>query len=156
VLETASRRDTAEAGSLTPVPDSVVVTLQGPGSTTATWTATHGGGAWLTLTAATGTGSGMARWTRSPAGLLPGAYVDTIRVATSLGDTAVVIDTFVLLAPAVTAGCAAEDLLVPGCLTDVQRRYLDLAGNADGTYNLGDLVALRQRTAQLNVTERRP
>jgi photosystem II stability/assembly factor-like uncharacterized protein len=156
VLETASRRDTAEAGSLTPVPDSVVVTLQGPGSTTATWTATHGGGAWLTLTAATGTGSGMARWTRSPAGLLPGAYVDTIRVATSLGDTAVVIDTFVLLAPAVTASCAAEDLLVPGCLTDVQRRYLDLAGNADGTYNLGDLVAFRKRTAQLNATERRP
>jgi photosystem II stability/assembly factor-like uncharacterized protein len=156
VLETASRRDTAEAGSLTPVPDSVAVTLQGPGSTTATWTATHGAGAWLTLTAAAGTGSGMARWTRSPAGLLPGTYVDTIRVTTSLADTAVVIDTFVLLAPAVTATCAAEDLLVPGCLTDTQRRYLDLTGNADGTYNLGDLVALRKRAAQLNVTERRP
>jgi hypothetical protein len=156
VLGTASRRDTADAGSVTPVPDSVAVTLQGPGSATATWTATHGAGAWLTLTAAAGTGSGIARWTRNPTGLLPGTYVDTIRVATSLADTAVVIDTFVLLAPAVTASCAADDLLAPGCLTDDERRYLDLTGNADGTYNLGDLVALRKRTAQLNATERRP
>jgi hypothetical protein len=156
VLETTSRRDTAESGSVTAVPDSVAVTLQGPGSTTATWTATHGAGAWLSLTTAAGTGSGVARWTRDPTGLLPGAYVDTIRVATSLGDTAVVIDTFVLLPPAVTATCAADDLLAPGCLTDDERRYLDLTGNADGTYNLGDLVALRARTAQLNATRRRP
>jgi hypothetical protein len=156
VLETASRRDTAESGSVTAVPDSVAVTLRGPGSATATWTATHGAGAWLTLTTAAGTGSGVARWTRNPTGLVPGAYVDTIRVATSLADTAVVIDTFVLLAPAVTASCAADDLLAPGCLTDDERRYLDLTGNADGTYNLGDLVVLRKRTAQINATERRP
>jgi len=156
VLEPASRRDTAEAGSVAAVSDSVAVTLQGPGSGTVTWTATHGAHAWLSLTTAGGTGNGVARWSRDPTGLLPGAYVDTIRVTTSLADTALVVDTFVLLAPAVTAICAADDLLAPGCLTEVQRRYLDLTGNADGTYNLGDLVALRKRGAEVSAMRRRP
>lgn len=156
VLEPASRRDTADAGSVTLVPDSAAVTLQGPGSDTASWTATHGTRAWVTLTTAGGTGSGTVRWTRDPAGLLPGTYTDTIRISTSRADTALVIDTFVLLAPTVTASCAASDLLAPGCLTDVQRRYLDLTGNADGIYNLGDLVALRKRGGAVSVAERRP
>jgi len=156
VLEPASRRDTAESGSIALRPDSAFLTLQGAGSGTVTWAATHGGASWLSLTAAAGTGSGVVRWARDPAGLLPGTYVDTIRVITSLADTALVIDTFVLLAPEVAVICAASELFAPGCLTDVQRRYLDLAGNADGTYNLGDLVALRTRGGQVAATERRP
>lgn len=156
VLEPASRRDTADAGSVTVVPDSATVTLQGPGSDTTSWTATHGARAWLTLTSAGGAGSGTVRWTRNPTGLLPGTYVDTIRISTSRADTALVIDAFVLVAPSVTASCAASDLLTPGCLSDVERRYLDLTGNADGTYNLGDLVALRKRGGGVSVTERRP
>jgi hypothetical protein len=134
----------------------VTLTIQGPDAGTVTWSATHGAGAWLTLTTASGTGSGMVRWTRDPAGLAPGTYRDTIRVVTSRADTAVVVDAFVLAAPAVTADCAATDLFAPGCLTDLQRRYLDIAGNADGTYNLGDLVALRKRTAAARTAERRP
>ena len=151
-----SRRGAADAGSIATVQDSVALVLRGVGNTTATWNATHGSGSWLTFTAGNGTGSGTVRWTRSPAGLRPGTYVDTVRVVTSRADTAAVIDTLVLTAPAVATNCAATELLTPGCLSDVQKRYLDLEGNVDGTYNLGDLVALLQRTAGILASERRP
>ena len=60
--------------------DSVAVGITGTGAGTAGWVATHGGGTWLTLTSAQGTGNGMLRWARDTTGLTDSVYVDTITV----------------------------------------------------------------------------
>jgi hypothetical protein len=155
-LSASSRRGTATAGSIGTEADSIRLTLRGVGNTVATWTATHGGGSWLALTAAAGTGDGTVRWTRDPAGLRPGFYVDTVTMTTSRNDVGVVVDTLTLTAPTVVVDCAARELLGTACLNDVRRRYLDLDGNADGTYNLGDLIAQLQRSAAAVAGGRRP
>jgi hypothetical protein len=121
--------------------DSAAFQVRGVGNTTATWTATHGGSPWLTLVAATGTGSGMLRWQLNPADLTPGAYADSILLSTSRGDSAWMDVSLVASAPDVSAGCAVQHLLGTACLDDAQSRFLDLVGNRDGTYNLGDLLA---------------
>ena len=50
--------------------------------------------------------------------------------------------------PEITADSAAKDLLTGRTLTAAQRDVLDKAGNGDGTYNLGDLLAHLERTNQ--------
>jgi hypothetical protein len=148
VLGSASRGAAGILGAAAPTPDSVTVRLRGIGNTTATWTATSGSASWLTLTTAGGTGDGMARWTLDASDLQPGSYRDTIVVRTSRGDSAQVAVAFTVTAPAITTACAAQELLGTVCLDDTGRRYLDLVGNRDGTFNLGDFVALLQRTAR--------
>jgi hypothetical protein len=137
-----SRAGSAVSGTIITLPDSVLLTLRGVGNADATWAATHGGGTWLTLTTASGTGDGTVRWVRDPAGLR--------------SDVAIVIDTLTLTAPLVAEECAAAELLGTSCLDDVQRRYLDLSGNADAVYNLGDLVALLRRAGAPVSEEDRP
>jgi hypothetical protein len=89
-LSPASRADTVVEGSTTAPADSADVVLTGTGAGTTGWTATHGAGGWLALTTASGTGSGVVRWSRTPTGLTAGTYVDTIVVtAGSLADSVV-------------------------------------------------------------------
>jgi photosystem II stability/assembly factor-like uncharacterized protein len=145
-LGSSNRSAAAILGAPAPTPDSVSVALRGIGNTTATWTATSNA-AWLTLSTAGGTGSGMARWTLDATALQPGSYRDTIVVQTSRGDSAQVSVLFNVTAPTIVTSCAAQELLGTACLDDTGRRYLDLTGNRDGTYNLGDFVALLERTA---------
>jgi hypothetical protein len=84
-LSAVSRAVSLREDSLRLVTDSVAVSL-GAGNTSAAWTATHGGGTWLTLITASGTGSGVVRWRRDATVLRTGftyvdtAYVDTITV----------------------------------------------------------------------------
>ena len=94
----ATRLDTAVVGTTTLVPDSARVGLVGLGSSTLNWTATHGGGTWLTLTTASGTGDGTVRWDRDPTGLPPGTHVDTITVvaAGASGSPATIIDSLIV------------------------------------------------------------
>jgi photosystem II stability/assembly factor-like uncharacterized protein len=132
---------TGTSGSADLIHDTAQVTLDGGNDLTTTWTATHGSAAWLTLGTTSGTGSGSITWTRSARDLKPGSYTDTIRVVTAKADTAVIVDRFTVNAPVVGATCAAQHLLGSACLDDTQLRYLDLVGNADGTYNLGDFLA---------------
>jgi photosystem II stability/assembly factor-like uncharacterized protein len=147
VLGSAGRTVGGILGAPAPTPDSVTVRLRGIGNTTATWTATSNA-AWLTLTTAGGTGDGMARWTLDASDLQPGSYRDTIVVRTSRGDSAQVAVVFSVTAPAITTACAAQELLGAVCLDDTGRRYLDLMGNRDGTFDLGDFVALLERTTR--------
>ena len=94
----SSRVGSVGVGSTTAVPDSVAVTISGQGATLAAWSATHGGGSWVTLTDSSGTGAGVARWTRDPTGLALGTYVDTITVSVpaASGSPAQVIDSLLV------------------------------------------------------------
>jgi glucose/arabinose dehydrogenase len=96
-LSPTSRRDTAQSGSTALRADSADVSLTGAGSNAATWTVAHSAQAsWVTLTNAGGTGSGKLLWTRNPAGLAAGTYVDTLTVtaAGASGSPARLVDTF--------------------------------------------------------------
>jgi hypothetical protein len=51
-----------------------------------------------------------------------------------------------VLEPGFTVACAGDGLLSNGgCLGIVERNYLDLTGNHDRAYNLGDLLAYLDR-----------
>jgi len=93
-LSASSRALSLREDSLRTATDSVAVVLSGTGASSTHWAATHGGGSWLTLTSATGTGSGMLRWSRDAAALTSGTYVDTITVALQVagGATARIVD----------------------------------------------------------------
>jgi hypothetical protein len=140
-LDPAKRSGQTVAGTVEGVPDSARVLLSGAGAETAQWTATSTGTSWLVFTTSGGTGPGMVRWVRDPAGLKLGSYTDTITVQSPLGGPARLIDSFTLTAPFLPLGCPVNHLLGTPCLSDIQLRFLDLEGNADGTYNLGDFLA---------------
>ena len=93
-----SRRATAQPGTSAPG-DNAAITLSGDNSATTGWTATHGHG-WISMTTASGTGSGTLAWSRSTAGLVPGIYVDTISIAVSgaTGSPSRIIDTLQITA----------------------------------------------------------
>jgi hypothetical protein len=69
------------------------------------------------------------------------AAVCTVSLSDSVGAA---VSFAALPAPAT----AATDLLTGGGLTDADRAVLDQLGNRDGQYNLGDLLALLDRTGQ--------
>ena len=143
-----NRRDSVEFGATGPRADSAAVVVSGPGSGTASWTATHSArAAWLSLTTAQGTGSGRLRWARNPAGLAVGIYVDslTVTVPGAAGSPARVVDSLWVGEPAVAITCATGELLAGPCLSPVQKTYLDQTGNDDGVYNAGDLLAYLDR-----------
>ncbi len=79
--------------------DNATVTLSGTNSASTAWSATKKK-AWLTLTIASGTGSGTVAWTRNATGLTAGTYVDTITV-TAASLTATVYDTLKITAAVV-------------------------------------------------------
>ena len=142
-LDPTSRAGITIAGATTAIADSASVNLTGFGSPAIAWTATHGGGSWLTVTTANGTGGGMVRWSRDPSGLKAGVtFVDTITVtaAGASGSPATVIDTL-LVAAQIALRDAAQHLLLGGVLAALQEAFLDASGNADGAYNLGDVLA---------------
>jgi hypothetical protein len=139
-LDPTNRSAHAVSGSADVVPDSARVLLSGGGGGAAQWTATSDS-PWLTLTTTSGSGDGMVRWVRNPAGLALGTFTGTISVESTNGGQAILTDTFTLTAPFVPTGCAAQHLLGAACLSDMQLRFLDLEGNGDGAYNLGDFLA---------------
>lgn len=145
-LGAPSRRDSVMAHSTRIRSDSVSVAFTGSGAASAAWTASHHG-SWIALVTGAGSGAGQLRWTRDATGLVPGTYVDSIVVVTTgaLGSPAMVVDTLRVLAPPSVEDAAAELLGVPR-LTAFQKQYLDQEGNADASYNLGDLLAFLDRS----------
>ena len=145
-LDPTSRADTTIAGATTAITDSASVNLTGFGSAAIAWTATHGGASWLTITTANGTGAGLVRWLRDPSGLSAGTFVDTITVTAAVvsGSPATVIDTLVVAA-SIALTDAAQHLLLGGVLSALQEAFMDASGNADGAYNLGDVLAWLDR-----------
>ncbi|MBI4502979.1 MAG: hypothetical protein HY700_17705 [Gemmatimonadetes bacterium] len=78
----ATRRDSIVSSTSSPHSDSATVLLTGLGAASAGWSATHRTAAtWLTLGSSAGTGTGKLLWTRNPAGLPNGVYVDTITIS---------------------------------------------------------------------------
>lgn len=95
----ASGLAAAVVGSTTIMADSGTVALSGTNAGATSWTAAKRKG-WTTLTTAGGTGSGTVRWSRNPAGLAAGTWVDTISVtaAGAGGSPDWIIDTLVITA----------------------------------------------------------
>jgi len=138
--------DTVIAGSVGIWGDSARVILGGTDADTVSWNAASVA-SWLALSDSTGTGSGVVRWQADLGALRAGTYRDTVRVAAlAMGATDSITVTLVVTAPAVTLADAVDQLLGAQRLSNEQRRYLDQEGNADGAYNLGDLLALLDRT----------
>jgi hypothetical protein len=142
-----ARTDSIIIGQTTPHADSVTVQMHGFGMKSAQWSASAAHGSWIADVTPAGTDPiSVVRWTRRPPGTTPGLYIDTISVAMSNGGGAVtIIDSLRLVEPDVSADCAARDLLGASCLTDIQRRFLDVTGNNDQAFNLGDLLAFLDR-----------
>ncbi|MEE8385083.1 MAG: hypothetical protein V3S01_04125, partial [Dehalococcoidia bacterium] len=140
-LDPTAGSGSAVSGTLLPIPDSALVLLAGAGADTATWNSTASGAPWLTLTTEGGTGSGILRWYRDPRALRDGIHIATITVESSTGGLASFTDQLTLTAPPVPIQCAASHLLGSACLSNLQLRYLDVAGNGDTVYNLGDFLA---------------
>jgi subtilisin len=113
------------------------------------WEATTGA-SWLTLLAGSGTGPGYVRWYRSLGGMSYGISQDSIVVSSGSGESRevelVVTETIVAGADQVAASLAALALFGPAGLSELQQRMLDLLGNANGHYDVGDLLAYLDRT----------
>jgi photosystem II stability/assembly factor-like uncharacterized protein len=139
-LDPTTRGASAMSGEVQPYPDSARVLLSGAGAETAQWAASAGS-SWLTLITGSGSGPGWLRWTRDPTGLPLGTFADTIKVESTNGGQAQLIDTFTLTEPFLPANCVVQHLLSAPCLGDLQIRFLDIMGNGDGVYNLGDFLA---------------
>jgi hypothetical protein len=100
-LAAASRAVAIPEDSLRITVDSVAVTPGGTNPSGTAWVAVHGGGAWLTLTTASGTGSGTLRWQRDATILsTAGTFVDTITVYLrgSAGSAVRLVDTLTIRA----------------------------------------------------------
>jgi len=138
--------DTVTAGGVGFWGDSARVILGGTDADTVSWSAASLA-PWLALSDSTGTGSGVVRWRADLGALRAGTYRDTVRVAAlALSAADSISVTLVVLAPAVALTDAVDQLLGVQRLSNEQRRYLDQEGNGDGSYNLGDLLALLDRT----------
>jgi photosystem II stability/assembly factor-like uncharacterized protein len=148
-LGSFSRTDSLLSGDATLKSASTTVTIFGdPGSTA--WTVTHLAGAtWTSLTTTAGAGNGPVQWTKNPANLAPGTYYDTISVAVAGAPVQKLPDITVIQAPSVVRSCAVSHYFGTACLTVIQQKYLDLTGNNDGTFNLGDFLSYLARTPAL-------
>jgi M6 family metalloprotease-like protein len=148
-LASTGRSRSALLGDSTLQPDSVALQVFGAGASSADWTVTHLAGAgWNTVLTPSGQGSATIRWVSNPTGLALGTYVDTLTILVpgTLARDSLLVDSLVVYEPVVSVACASSTLLATGsCLGQVERHYLDLNGNRDGVYNLGDLLAWLDR-----------
>jgi len=147
-LEPDFRSGSTWAGSLDPLPDSARIVLGGAGAGTAQWSAVVSPTSWISLTTASGTGPGMLRWERNPTGLRLGVHQDTITVTSTNQGLRRLVDVLTLVAPQVPTVCAVDHLFGTPCLSELQLRFLDLEGNRDSAYNLGDFLAQLARANQ--------
>jgi hypothetical protein len=92
----AARSVSVQQGTSAPA-DNAAITLAGTNGGTTGWTAVKHQ-PWLTLTTASGTGSGVVAWTRRATGLAVGTYVDTIRVSTAVTPSVTIVDTLKITA----------------------------------------------------------
>jgi M6 family metalloprotease-like protein len=125
--------------------DSAQTVVTGFAASTSQWTATKSA-AWITLTTSTGGTNQLVRWSRNQTGLAAGTYVDTIRMSVAGSTSAAVTIVDTLRVVAVTGLDAARQLLGVSTLTAQLTPLLDTEGNADGTFNLGDVLAHLDRT----------
>ena len=113
------------------------------------WQAATGAG-WVRFLNSSGSGPGYLRWQRNLVGMSFGISADSILVTSGSGDTRevelVVTETIVTGADQIAASLAAGSLFGAQGLTELQGRMLDLLGNNNGSYDVGDLLAHLDRT----------
>jgi hypothetical protein len=108
---------------------------------------------WVTLVTGNGDGPGYLRWQRNLDVVSYGISVDSIvvlRGSVEDGDVELVVtETVMSGADQVPALVAASALFGTTELTALQRQMLDLLGNANGRYDVGDLLAYLDRTGHM-------
>jgi hypothetical protein len=139
------KRDTLTSGSAAIKSTIANLVIVGDPGNTISWTASHGGAAWLSLTTQSGSGAAAIQWTKTASNLRDGIFIDTITVSAP-GTTPIrIVDTLTVIAPPTTRTCVVNHLLGAPCLDATQLKWLDLAGNRDGAFNLGDLLSYLAR-----------
>jgi hypothetical protein len=128
---------------VSPTTDSALVQLDAGGEPLDTWSATTTSSR-LQLVRTDGPMSAALVWQRVAITLPVGMYVDTLHVQLQRDATirGIYVDTLEVAAvtmpdPAV----AVADLFHSNALSDDQRTVLDLQGNGNGTYDIGDFLA---------------
>ena len=105
---------------------------------------------WLTLVTASGDGPGYLRWQHDLAVVSYGISEDSIVVMSGSGGNRevelVVAETLVSGADQIPALTVASALFGAAELTALQQQMLDFLGNANGRYDVGDLLAYLDRT----------
>ena len=135
-ISPAARSVSTVQGGVAPG-DNATVTLAGTNALSTAWSATKKK-TWLTLTAASGTGSGTVAWTRNATGLAVGTYVDTITVSTAVTAPVTLFDTLRITAAAIpvtiTVSPAVRGASVPqGTAAPGDNSFITLAGTNAST-----------------------
>jgi hypothetical protein len=143
-LDRPGTRDSVALGIPGLREDSIVINLEGPGATTASWSVSIDPPAsWLTVSPLTGIGPGKVRVTRQSGSLLPGMHSTIVTVVAEKAENspARFADTLHVMSPPVDALAVIDGLLGKRVLTPAQLTYLDAIGNANGGFDVGDLLA---------------
>ncbi len=145
-FSTVSRTDTMISGTATPRAATTTLTILGdPGASA--WTVTHLTAAtWTTLTTTNGTGGGSIQWSKNVSNVLPGTYYDTLTVTIPGAPPMKFPDHLIVTEPAVVRSCAVNHFFGSACLDATALKWMDLTGNNDGSFNLGDFIAYLART----------
>lgn len=105
---------------------------------------------WIELSRSSGEGPGWLFWRRDFSVMPQGISEDSLVVYTGAGNDReavfVVNETLVTGADEIPADLAANTLLGASAMNPLQQRMLDLLGNGNGRYDLGDFLAYFDRT----------
>jgi subtilisin len=108
--------------------------------------------AWVELSREEGQGPGWLFWRRDLAGLVYGINRDSLVLSTGEGNDReaflTVMETVVTGADEIVAEVAASALFGAGSVSSLQLQMLDLLGNANGRYDVGDFLAYFDRTGE--------
>ena len=105
---------------------------------------------WIELSTGSGQGSGWLFYRRDFTGMAPGITTDSLVFSTGVGnDTEVFLiltETVVSGADAIAPDVAVSALFGTPSINALQQRMLDMLGNANGRYDVGDFLAYYDRT----------
>jgi hypothetical protein len=105
---------------------------------------------WMRLVSQSGLGGGWVRWRRDFSLVPFGISEDSLVVTAGDGDLREVLltvtETVVSGADLVASDAAATALFDPAAVSALQLRMLDLVGNVNGRYDVGDFLAYFDRT----------
>ena len=130
--------DTTSASAPELSADSALVTFVGSTGPQVQWSAVARRGTWLTLTTASGTGTGRVRWTRNSNQLPAGINVDTIVITApgATGSPAFIIDTLIVRAALVVTAARRDTLVSASTDTKSSSVQLTIVGDPNGTIEL--------------------
>ena len=138
---------------VSPTIDSAIVQLDGGAAPSDMWSASTTASRLRILTAQGLVGSPLV-WQRAAITLPVGLYIDSVQVQLQRDASirGIYVDTLEVVSVSLPDPTAAvEDLFHSNVLTDDQRTVLDVQGNGNGKYDIGDFLAWVDR-AQIRLT----